>query len=274
MESEAGGHMEDAPMTRIVMFSALLLASAATLAAAGPLGNVSGHCTFDKTKKVTFVDGLALAGYAFLNSKEQVTLVRVSSIPLSAFHPDLFVDPSEALDAFSSDIVTLEIDRNGRLQGLGPSGSFRSGFAFTGGAVKNGRISGTVSGTGGGADGDACQITFDVPLVADYGAGKPLPPDGGDPGTAMRSFWSSLKNDDSAATVALLGESLVAAAKHGTMPQFVIVFGAGGGDRVAGGKLYGAGRAILDIDAEPATKAHALLLKQGDRWRVQDVSFE
>ena len=135
--------------------------------------------------------------------------------------------------------------------------------------MKSGRISGTVGGTGGAADGDACKLTFDVPLVPEYGAGKTLPADGGEPGTAMRSLWTSLKNEDSAATLSLLGES-----HHGTVPQFVTVFGNGGGIHVAGGKLYGAGRAIVNIEAEPGIKARALLLKQGDRWRVQDVSFD
>jgi hypothetical protein len=51
------------------------------------------------------------------------------------------------------------------------------------------------------------------------------------------SRWTSLKDEDSAATLAVLGESWVAPAQHGTMPQFVIVFGSGGGNRVVGGKL-------------------------------------
>ena len=138
-------------VTRIATFATLLLASAATLPAAAPLGNVAGHCTFDKTKNVTFVDGVALPGTSFLDSKEHVTLVYVSSTPLSAFHPDLFVDPGD------------------------------------------GRIRGTGGGTGGASGGDACQMTFDVPLVADYGAGNALPADGGEPGAAMRALWTSGK---------------------------------------------------------------------------------
>jgi hypothetical protein len=58
------------------------------------------------------------------------------------------------------------------------------------------------------------------------------------------------------------------------MPQFVIVFGSGSGNRVVRGKLYGAARAILDLEFVLGMKGRALLLKQGDRWRVQDVSFD
>jgi hypothetical protein len=243
------------------------------------LGKVSGICTFDKTHTVKFVDGVALPGHLFINDKEPATLVRVSNFTLGAFRPDLRVDPAAGLDDMSSgpgksyNIITLSIDKSGKLEGLGPSGSLRTGWTFTGGTEKNGRVSGTVSGTGGARDDDTCQITFDVPLAGDYGVGKPLPADGGEPGQAMRSLWTSLKNEDSAATVAVLGESLVAPAQHGTMPQFVIVFGSGGGNRVVGGKLYGAGRAILDLDLG-GPKGRALVLKQGDRWRVQDVSFD
>ncbi len=239
------------------------------------LGKVSGSCTFDKTHTVKFVDGVALPGHLFFNDKESATLVNLSNFPLGAFRPDLRVDPAAGLDDMSSgpwSIITLNIDKSGSLEGLGPSGSLRTGWTFTGGTVKNGRVSGTVSGTGGARDGDTCQITFDVPLVGDYGVGKPLPADGGEPGQAMRSLWTAAKNEDSAATVAVLGESLVAPAQHGTMPQFVIVWWGFSGDRVVGGKLYGAGRAILDLDVG-GRKGRALVLKQGDRWRVQDASF-
>ena len=247
------------------------------------LGKVSGSCTFDKTHTVKFVDGVALQGNLFFKDKEPATLVRVSNLMLGAFRPDLFVDPEAELDGMSSgpknayNIITLSIDKTGDLEGLGPSGSLRTGdWTFTGGTVKNGRVSGTVSGTGGATGGDTCRITFDVPFVGDYGVGKPLPADGGEPGQAMRSLWTSVKNEDSAATVAVLGESLVAPAQHGTMPQFVTVFGGGGGrssDRVVGGKLYGAGRAVLDLEFVMGMKGRALVLKQGDRWRVQDVIF-
>ena len=243
------------------------------------LGKVSGSCTFGKTHSVKFVDGVALPGFLFINHKEPATLVRVSNLTLGALRPDLFVDPAAALDGMSSgprnayNIITLSIDKSGQLEGLGPSGSLRTGWTFTGGAVKNGRVSGTVSGTGGVSDSDTCQITFDVPLVGDYGVGKPLPADGGEPGQAMRALWTSLKNEDSAATLAVLGESLVMPAQKGRMPQFVTVFGSGGGNRVVGGKLYGAGRAIVDLDLG-GPKGRALVLKQGDRWRVQDVSFD
>jgi hypothetical protein len=261
-----------------------LAAHAQSPAPNGPaLGKVSGSCTFDKTHTVTFVDGVALQGHLFFKDKEPATLVRVSNLMLGGFRPDLFLDPSAELDGMSSgpknayNIITLSIDKTGDLEGLGPSGSLRTGdWTFTGGTVKNGRVSGTVSGTGGATGGDTCRITFDVPFVGDYGVGKPLPADGGEPGQAMRSLWTSVKNEDSAATVAVLGESLVAPAQHGTMPQFVTVFGGGGGrssDRVVGGKLYGAGRAVLDLDLVGGRKARALVLKQGDRWRVQDVSF-
>jgi hypothetical protein len=262
-----------------VAMAAPAVPSAQAAAPAATLGKVSGGCTFDKKRAVKFVDGVALSGQSFLDDKKPVTLVRVSTLPLGAFRPDLFVDPSVELDGMSSgpvkayNIITLELDMSGSIQGLGPSGSFRTGWTSTGGILKNGRISGTVNGTGGARDEDACQITFDVPLVGDYGAGKPLPSDGGEPGKAMRALWASLKNEDSAATIAVLGESLVAAAQHGTMPQFAIVFGNGGGNQVVGGKLYGTERAILDLNIEPGMKGHALVLKQGDRWRVQDVSF-
>jgi hypothetical protein len=257
--------------------SAGLAAQASSPAPKGAaLGKVSGSCTFDKTHTVKFVDGVALPGHLFFNDKESATLVSVSSFPLGAFRPDLCIDPAVGLDDMSSgpySIITLSIEKSGELEGLGPSGSLRTGWTFTGGALKNGRVSGTVSGTGGARDADTCQITFDVPLLGDYGVGKPLPADGSEPGQAMRSLWTSVKNEDSAATVAVLGESLVAPAQHGTMPQFVIVFERGSGDRVVGGKLYGAGRAILDLEFALGTKGQALLLKQGDRWRVQDVSF-
>ncbi|MFI5143230.1 MAG: hypothetical protein ACHQHM_04300, partial [Thermoanaerobaculales bacterium] len=215
----------------IAMFAVVVLACSvpANLAAqasspaptGATLGKVSGNCTFDKKHTVSFIDGVALPGYLFFNEKEPATLVRVSKLALGAYRPDLFVDPAAELDGMSTgknaySIITLNIDKSGKLEGLGPEGSLRTGFTFTGGAVKNGRISGTVSGTGGAQGGDTCQITFDVPIVADYGAGKPLPPDGGEPGQAMRALWASLKNEDSAATVAVLGESLVASAQHGT----------------------------------------------------------
>lgn len=276
------------PIT-IVMFAVVVLAclvpakvaaqTSSPAPAGATLGKVSGKCTFDKTHTVGFIDGVALPGYLFFNDKEPATLVRVSKLALGALRPDLFVDPAAELDGMSTgknaySIITLNIDKSGKLEGLGPEGSLRTDWTFTGGVVKNGRISGTVSGTGGARDDDTCQITFDVPIVADYGAGKPLPPDGGEPGQAMRALWTSLKNEDSAATVAVLGESLVVPAQHGTMPQFVTVFVSGEGDRVVGGKLYGAGRAILDLDLGGGSKGRALVLKQGDRWRVQDVSFD
>lgn len=260
-----------------------LAAQASSPAPKGALGNVSGNCTFDKTHTVKFVDGVALQGHSFFKDKEPATLVCVSNLTLGEFRPDLFLDPSAELDGMSSgpknayNIITLSIDKTGDLEGLGPSGSLRTGdWTFTGGTVKDGRVSGTVSGTGGATGGDTCRITFDVPFIGDYGTGKPLPADGGEPGQAVRALWTSLQNEDSAATVAVLGESWAAQAQHGTMPQFVSAFVNGKGNRVVGGRLYGDRRAILDWEyemGETKSKGQALVLKQGDRWRVQDVSF-
>ena len=258
----------------------LTLALLAALAAIPTLHAqpAQGSCTFD-THVVKFVDGLALPGHSFFDDTEPATAVYLSTSPLKAFNPDLYVDPASALSAMSRgdgksvNLITVIIDRNGKLEGLGPSGSVSTGFHFTGGTAKNGRIAGHITGSGGARDESTCDATFDVPLAGNYGAGKPLPADGGEPGNAMRALWTSLQNEDTAATLAVIGESFVDAARKGTMPQFVVNLGNGNNNRVVGGTLLTPTRAILDLDLG-STAGRALALKQNDHWRIQDLTFD
>ncbi len=263
-----------------VLFAVLAILAITPHASAQPaLGTASGSCTFDKKPTVKFVDGVALPGHSFFDDSEPATAVYLSTSTLSAFRPDDYVDPVSGLNSMTigpgkaMNIITVTIDKNGKLESVGPRGSYSTGFGFSGGAVKNGRISGKLSGTGGARDESACEVTFDVPLLGVYGPGKSLPADGGEPGGVMRALWSSLQNEDSAATLDVLAESLVDPARKGTMPNFVLAFGRGNGNKVVGGRLFGPTRAILDLDFGTGP-GRALMLKQSDRWRIQDVSFD
>src|SRR5436309_3222710 len=91
------------------------------------LGKVSGSCTFDKTRTVTFVGGAALPGHLYL-SDSPATRVFIADAPLGALRPDLHVEPEDALDdvlgarggpqGSARRLVTLYIDRTGKLDGL------------------------------------------------------------------------------------------------------------------------------------------------------------
>jgi len=269
-----------------VLFVSLLLAATPLRAADPPVTAIgtfrSEAITLDAKSAVAF-RGKSLA------DGTDALVVAVSNLRLNPDAIANYVDRRRVIETRirggESGIVYFEFTPDGKYRGMSYAFGPGNGCGYCAGevastvALVNGRLSGKLAAT---QKDRALDITLVTPVMSDE-HGAALPADGGAPGKAYLAYHEALAKADRAALKPLLSKDQQQywddnekAGKLGGMIHAMATAHPVKGLQINGG-FATADKAVLLITGEASAGTivgEALLLKEGDAWRVDDELTE